>query len=201
MESPHPTLNAQRPFSIPLLCACGDPSFLLSPKCHSERSLGISPPHRNSPPPSTVRHSPPPHWPSPVGASLVGALPPILPIAAHHPIPSPVIPRLREESHRSTLNPLHPTPFTYPTSSPPHGRPSWAPSPPSYPLPRTILYLPLSFRGSARNLTGPRSTPLHPITVRHSHLPTHSSFPRRGAPRGRPPPHPTHCRAPSYTFP
>ena len=53
----------------------------------------------------------------------------------------------------------------------------------------------------SRNLAAPRSTPLNPITVRHSPPLTALPFPRRGVPRGRPPPYPTHCRAPSYTFP
>ena len=149
----------------------------------------------------------------------MGALPPILPIAAHHPKPSPLalahagthlsssppsaIPSGASESPHPTLNSppsQYCAPFPPPTTRPfphmavPRGRPSPRPT-------RTILYLPLSFRGSARNLPTPRSTPLNPITVRHSHRPTHSPFPRRGAPRGRPPPHPTHCRAPSYTSP
>ena len=147
--------------------------------------------------------------PFPVGAPLVGALPPILPLAARHPIPSPVIPRLREESHLPTLNsppsqycaPFPPlTALLFPHMAVPRGRPSPHPThcrAPSYtfpnhseaprgtspphsqhpsnpfhyhiisvgaPLVGALLCLPLSFRGSARNLTCPRSTILHPFT-------------------------------------
>ena len=91
--------------------------------------LNAPPSHYCAPFPPPTALPLPPH-----GRPLVGALPPILPIAAHHPIPSPVIPRLREESHRPTLNapPSHYcAPFPPPnTPLPPHGRPPWAPSPP-----------------------------------------------------------------------
>ena len=127
----------------------GDPSFLLSPKCHSEAPRGTSPPHAQRP-----------------SIPLLCAIP---------------------ATQRAPL--------------PPHGRPSWAPSPHPTHCRAPSYTFPLSFRGSARNLTGPRSTPLHPSTVRHSRHPTRSLFPHMAAPRGRPPPHPTHCRAPSYTSP
>ena len=135
----------------------------------------------------------PPHSPSPVGAPLVGALPPILPLAAHHPKPSPVIPRLREEPHRPTLNtPLIPLLCAIPTAhrTPPFpvGAPLVGALPPILPLATTILCLPQSSRGSARNLTTPLSTPLNPITVRHSRHPTRPSSPTWPSPVGALPP-------------
>ena len=136
----------------------------------------------------------------------MGALPPILPIAAHHPKPTPVVPRLREEPHRPTLNspqshycaPFPPlTALPFPRRGAPRGRPPPHPTPcDDHPVPS-----PAPFRGPANNPRRPlpNTPPSHYCAPFPP--PTALLFPHMTVPRGRPSPHPTPCDAPSCAFP
>ena len=153
-ESPHPTLNAPQshycaPFPPPTALLfphmaaprgrppphpthCRAPSYTFP--CHSEAPRESHHPTLNAPPSHYCAPFPPPTaLPLPPhGRPPWAPFPPILPIAAHHPIPSPVIPRLREESHHPTLNapPSHycapfppPNALPFPRRGAPRGRP------------------------------------------------------------------------------
>ena len=124
-ESPHPTLNTPpshycAPFPPPtallfphMAVPRGRPPPILPIAAHHPIPSPVIPRLREEPHHPTL-NTPPSHYcaPFPPPTALLfphmavprGRPPPILPIAAHHPIPSPVIPRLREEPHHPTLN-------------------------------------------------------------------------------------------------